>query len=170
MSSIDPNDALADLEASFENQGEPAELLVIEPPKPPIGLSWSFDFAHGRFLGYGHGPLETHGDTSLIMWCETALRTARGAHPIFPPGYGLLNPSEFYGQDVMGAELGGMEEKVRDCLTFHPRILDIEDFEYEATEDDDAVQFAFTIVRDDDSRVPVEATVPLTVTATTGEG
>lgn len=168
---VRPSDALADLEASFENQGEPADLLVIEQPPPPIGRSWAFDFSQGRFVArsgtsVASGPLETHGDTTLIMWCEKAMRTARGSHPIHPPGYGMRKPYGVIGMNQAGASVAEIESQVRDTLTFHPRIADISDFAWTSSPDDEFVTITFEIVRDDESRIPVQTTLPLNPTQT----
>jgi hypothetical protein len=158
---VDPLDALADLESSFDAQAQPSDLLVIEEAPPPIGRSWAFDFSRGVVLQIGGGALETHGDATLIVWMEKCLRTARGAHPIHPPGYGLLRPSELIGQTLAGAPVAELEERITSALTFHPRISDLEDFDFELDEVNETVSIFFTVVRDDSSRLPVETVLPL---------
>lgn len=164
---LNPNDALADLEAAFEAAGEPADLLVIEQSPPPIGRSWAFDFSSGRFISGGSGPLPTNGEVTLIMWCEKAMRTARGAHPIHPPGYGLLKPTELIGAAVQGAAVPELEARIRDTLTFHPRISDITDFEWSSDPNEEWISIDFTIVRDDDSEIPVQTVLTLNASTPT---
>lgn len=164
---VEPLDALADLESSFDNQGQPADLLVIEEPTPPIGRSWAFDFSRGRFVRRGGGALETHGDATLIVWMEKCLRTARGAHPIHPPGYGLVRPADLIGQTITGAPVAELEARIREALTFNPRIADIIDFDFTLDEDNEAISIEFTVVREDDSRLPVETVLPLNTNVTT---
>lgn len=163
---IDPNDALADLEASFEAQGEPADLLVVEEPPPPIGRSWAYDFGTRQFVTKGHGPLATQGISTLTGWIEKCLRTARGAHPIHPPGYGMVNPTELMGVLTEGAPVAELEARIRDALTFHDRIADIEDFDWNLDPDDEWVSISFSVLLDDDSRLPVETSLPVDPTQT----
>lgn len=158
---VEPLDALADLEAAFDLQGQPADLLVVEEPPPPLGRSWAFDFARGRTVRRGGGAIETHGDATLRVWMEKCLRTTRGAHPIHPPGYGLARRTELIGQTLAGAPVAEVEARVREALTFHDRIAGIDDFEFELDEDNESVFISFTVIRDDDSRLPVETVLSL---------
>lgn len=158
------SDALADLEAAFDAQGDPADILVIEEEPPPVGRSWAFDFSTAQFVRRGGGPLETHGDATLILWAEKCLRTARGAHPIHPPGYGLVRPFDLIGRLVAGAPVAELEERIREALTFNPRIGDIADFSWDLDEDNEAVAISFSLVLADDSRLSLETVLPLTPT------
>lgn len=156
------SDALADLEADFQGISDPADLVVIEEPPPPIGKSYAFDFASGAWISGGRGPLQTRELTTLLYWIEKCLRTARGAHPIHPPDYGLRDPTGLMGKLIEGAPFGEMEGRIREALTFHPRITDIEDFSFDFDPDDEWVSVNFTVLLDDDTSLPVDTAVPLT--------
>lgn len=154
---VDPDDALASLEADFEERVDPPEILVVEEEPPPIGRSWSFDFTTGRFRSgvNGRAPLATNGTTTLIVWAEKCLRTVSGAHPIHPPGYGVRDRTSLLGQTVSGAPVAELEQRIREALTFHPRIVDIEDFEFDYDPLDEWVNVTFSMVLDDDTVVPL---------------
>jgi hypothetical protein len=163
---VNPDDALADLEADFQASTTPPEVAVIEEEPPPVGRSWSFDFPRQQFLlGHGgHSPLETNGIGTLVQWAEKCLRTARGAHPIHPPGYGLQNPHALLGGVIDGAPVAELEAQIREALTFHPRIADIDDFDYDFDPTDEWVSITFTMVLDDDTRLPANTTLTPTLT------
>lgn len=154
---LDPDNALASLEADFEERVDPPELLVVEEEPPPIGRSWAFDFVSGRFQSgaTGKAPLATNGVATLIVWAEKCLRTVAGAHPIHPPGYGVRERSAVLGRAVAGAPVGELEQRIREALTFHPRIVDIEDFEFDFDPLDEWVNVTFSLVLDDDTVVPL---------------
>lgn len=163
---VDPDNALADLEADFQASTTPPEVIVIEEEPPPIGRSWSFNFPRQQFLTGlgGHSPLQTNGVATLVQWAEKCLRTARGAHPIHPPGYGLQNPHALIAQTIDGAPVAELEAQIREALTFHPRISDIDDFDYDFDETDEWVSIEFTMILDDDTRLPAQTTLSATVT------
>lgn len=160
---VNPDDALQDLEASFQGVSAPADVVVVEEQPPPLGLSWAYDFPRERFLlAQGqHGPLTTHGTETLIGWMEKVLRTSRGAHPIHPPGYGVLGRNELIARLVEGAPVAEFERRIRDALKFHPRISDVQDFDYSFDPNDEWVAISFTVIREDDTRLPVATTLSL---------
>jgi hypothetical protein len=164
-SPVDTTDALADIESLYAGVSDPPDLIVVEDDAPPIGLSWAFDFGENRFIsgvGSGRGPLQTHGLATLITWAEKCLRTARGAHPIHPPGYGLVRPNDLWGKPVTGAPVAEMEARIRDALTFHPRITDVEDFEFDFDPNDEWVNVAFTMIVDEEVLVPTRTNFSVT--------
>jgi hypothetical protein len=164
---VDPDTALADLEADFQAVTSPPEIVVVQEQPPPIGRSWSFDFPRQRFRdAFGaHAPLTTNGVATLVQWAEKCLQTTRGAHPIHPPGYGLRDRTALIGHTVNGAPVAELESRIREALTFHPRIADIDDFAYDFdTVADEYIAVSFTLVLDDDTRLP--ANVSLTLTST----
>lgn len=148
---VDPDSALADLEQDFQQSAAPAEIVVVRAEPPPIGRSWSFDFPRQRFrvASGAHAPLTTNGVATLVQWAEKCLHTTRGAHPIHPPGYGLRDRNALIGQTIAGAPVAELETRVREALTFHPRITDIQDFSYDLDESDEWIAVSFTMVLDD---------------------
>lgn len=163
---VDPDTALADLEADFQASTTPPEIIVVQEALPPIGRSWSFDFTRNQFRsGYrANAPLETNGMGTLVQWAEKCLRTARGAHPIHPPGYGMVDPHGLIGEIIDGAPVAELEPRIREALTFHPRIVDIQDFAYDFDPADEWVSVNFTLVLDDDTLLPLETSLSLTTT------
>src|SRR4051794_26346143 len=155
---VDPDDALASLEADFEERVDPPEILVVEEEPPPIGRSWAFDFVSGRFRSGpgGRSPLATNGTATLVVWAEKCLRTVAGSHPIHPPGYGVRDRTSLLGRAISGAPVAELEQRIREALTFHPRIADIEDFVFDYDSADEWVNVTFSLVLDDDTVVPFD--------------
>jgi|1185.fasta_scaffold84709_2 phage baseplate assembly protein W len=159
-------DGLEDDEAErFIDSDEAPDVVVLDEPPPPLGLSWAFSFEAHTFLRGGlSGPLETRGLATLRGWIEKCLQTERGQHPIHPPDYGLERP-DILGEPVGDEAAADLEEAVRDALLFHPRITDVTEFEVYMGEvdssddpnlivsDDEALYVSFTVVTDDEETI-----------------
>lgn len=136
------------------------ELPLEQEEKEPIGRSWAFDFAREGFV-YGHevgssatgkhGPLQTYGVATLRTWIEKCLHTARGAHPVHPEDYGLEPLDDIIGGPVLGAPAADIEARVREALTFHPRIDDVTDFRAVIDPDNEYVAVSFSVLIDDEA-------------------
>lgn len=164
---VDPDDALADLEADFENLTAPPDVLVVPEDLPPIGRSWGFDFVQRGFqMGGSSNPIETNDLSTLIQWCEKAMRTMKGS-PIHPPDYGMDDPEKLIGHVIDGAPIGGLESMIRDALTFHPRITDIESFAFDYDPGDEWVSVSFNVVVDEERLLALNATLTATTATTT---
>ena len=144
---LEPVDAVAALEQALEAQPSAVDLVLAEAEPPPLGRSWWFDWQARRFLTGGRSPLQVRGMQTLGVWVEKCLRTARGAHAIHPAGYGLPTGSEIIGGPA-GVVPADLEERIRDALTFHPRITDIRGFTYDYTTSEDFLAVSFTAVID----------------------
>lgn len=135
---------------------DPFEAEAVEDAPEPYGRSWEFDFEAGRFKRYGGAPAEVYAERSLAMWCLMALHTAVDAHDIFSPEFGTDRPLEPIGSTGADAEeaVGDWEAKIREALTVHDRITDVQDFDADY---DPAVGVltisSFTVVTDEDERV-----------------
>ncbi|HMF58812.1 MAG TPA: DUF2634 domain-containing protein [Vicinamibacterales bacterium] len=123
-------------------------VTVTEPEVPPLGRSWSFDWGTERFRRGGRGPLEIRGVLTLVQWIDKCLRTQRNSSPIAPDGYGLDDPDRELSLPVSEINVGDLEERVRDALTFHPRIVDVVDFDLETNPDDEIALLTYTVVTD----------------------
>lgn len=151
---ISPEEAAAGLE-TFDVR-DPDELVVDQPPPPPVGRSWGLDFIEGKFfIRPGHGPIETQGDDTLAFWIEKTLRTARGAHPIYPNEYGMVSPFNMIGHTLTSADYADLESRIFDALTFHDRITDVVDFAAEQDPADDALVLDFRVVKDDGTELTI---------------
>lgn len=137
-------------------------VLTIESPKP-IGRSWAFDWQERKFVAgaRARGPAATRGMETLENWIAKCLSTARGAHKIHPPGYGVLRGATDAISRSVGFIPADLAERVSNALTFHPRIADVRDFAYNYDPDQDWVAVAFTVVLDDESAVTVNSRVTL---------
>jgi hypothetical protein len=155
------NDAeLAALAASVSADGTDV-LTVATDTRSPIGMSWAFDFLSNRFQTFKNkGPLETHDIQTLYGWMEKCLRTDRGAHPVHPPGYGMVRPFDMIGLPVAQAIGSDLEARITDALLFHPRIAAVRDFSFEIDPDDDLILAEFTVILDDEAELPVQVALP----------
>jgi hypothetical protein len=123
---------------------------------PPLGRSFAFDPFERKFVvGDGaHGPRETRGFDTLGFWIQKALATERGTSPIHSDDYGLQDVDGVIGTpaDILTSRAS----RVRDALTFHPRITDVRN--YSAIHEDPDAQWvteSFDVVLDDETIVPL---------------
>lgn len=145
----DPLDAIRSIESALEARPSSVDLVVAADEPPPLGRAWAFGWQDKRFLTAGSwSPLQTRGYDTLGGWIEKCLRTARGAHPVHPPGYGMPGG----GPDLIGGPVGvvpaDLEERIRDALTYHPRITDITNFDYDFDPNDDHLAVSFIVELD----------------------
>lgn len=133
---------------------EAEPLLVAEEDQPPIGKSWAFDFVTGRFLPKpSGGPTETRGLATLRYWVEKCLVTERGAYPIHDTNYGLEGVNDMIGEPVDSPEMATLGARVREALTFHPRITDVVGFQVFSDPDEETVYVAFRVVTDEEDEL-----------------
>ena len=102
------------------------------------------------------GPVETRGIDTLRGWIAKCLVTSRGAHPIHPDGYGMESPFDMIGSTFTEFDTSDLEDRIREALTFHPRISGIEDFETEFAEGDEALFVAFQVLLDNEESLPIQ--------------
>lgn len=134
------------------------DLVLARAPQPPFGRSWAYDFTRPGFMrpDAAHAPLETRGKETIYFWCIKALQTARGAHPVYPSDYGMDEPFGEIGRVFERTGSAGLETRVHDALTFHPRIVDVQDFSAFQDPNDDVILMSFTVVTDDDDALTVQ--------------
>lgn len=136
------------LQTDLSNFPTAVDLVVAADAPQPLGRSWAFDWSQHAFVKPqgSLGPKPTHGLETLTEWIEKALRTAAGAHPVHPAGYGFDAPAGL----LIGASVGTVppdfEARVRSCLKFHPWILDVEDFTFDFSADDEYLHYTATIL------------------------
>lgn len=147
-------EALDRLQDTLELEADSIDLIVTEPAPAPVGRSWAFDFSAGRFVtAPGEaGPARTYGEETFRQWCEKALMTARGAHPIHPAGYGFIGREDLIGGPVESPPLD-LENRIADTLMFHPRATGITDFGVYYEADDEYLAVEFTVLTDNESDV-----------------
>lgn len=134
------------------------DLVVAADEPTPIGRSWAFDWTQHRFVKFpgALGPKQTYGEETLGEWVEKVLHTARGAHPVHPPGYGFDAPQGLVYGGTVGQIPPDFEDRVRDALTFHPNISDVEEFTYDYDRDDEFVHFSARIILDNDTALELQ--------------
>lgn len=114
----------------------------------PFGRTWSFDFQAGQFVRDGTVPKVVYETDTLIMWIEHTCRTAKLAHPIYDDSYGMEDPYEIIGMTATGADLTAYQQQLEDALTFHDRIIGVEDFEFTQDPFDESLYASFTVLVD----------------------
>jgi hypothetical protein len=156
-----PLDAAAQLDAIeaallapdvFGDLGGLAEptLEVTEPQ--PVGRAWAWDFDANRFVtGAGGTPLVIRGQAALQQRLTKLLLTARGAHPIYTEGFGVDEPFYPIGRSMVEALGSDFASRIEEALLYDPKVLAVENMEFEADADDDqAIVGSFTVRTDDD--------------------
>jgi hypothetical protein len=145
---IPPEEGVEDGLASAVPGDDLPTVVVDEPREYPLGRAEVFDFGLGVFVEGGRGPAQTTGVQTLIGWIDKALHTQEGALPIHPPGYGLRDPYGLFGRPVMELSVGDLENDLRACLTFHPRIADVINVVLERDPDDEAAYVQYEVLLD----------------------
>jgi hypothetical protein len=142
-------DAIDDLD-EFPSE---RDIVIQQPERAPLGRSWAFDFLKPGFSTYkGRGPLEIWGIPQLRNWIEKCLRSTRGGSPIWPDGYGVEGLTEMIGQPIASLPQTLIQRRIKEALTYHPRITDVVDFDFEFDPDDEVLFCSFTVVLDDENQ------------------
>lgn len=142
--------------------GSQPDLFIEDALSPPFGRSWRYDFLDFKWErpGQGQGPSETLGLETLTQWVYKCLITDRGAHPIHPPGYGMVRPFDAVSEAMSGVPFESLQSRVTDALIYHPRITDVRDFDVVSDDpDDEVIEISFTVVLDDDTLLPLSTNV-----------
>lgn len=141
-------------------------VVVEDTEAPPLGRSWAFDRGLERFVRDGSlGPRQTRGVATLLVWIDKAIHTQRGALAIHPPGYGMRDPSSIFGQPVTSLSAQVIEQDLRECLTFHPRIADVTDTAIIVDPDSEAAYVEYSVLTDP----PTEDAELLSIRTTLGD-
>lgn len=154
VAAVDDFDALQAQLTTFPTD---LDLIVAADEPEPVGRTWAMDWIQRQFIGtaVSNGPLQLRGDQAFEAWVEKCLRTDRGAHPVHPPGYGLVQPTLGLIGGSVGAVPPDLEANVRDALQFHPNVDDVTDFDYDYDPDDPSLMVSFTVVLTNGNRQPV---------------
>ena len=144
-------------------EDEDAELILEDAPHA-LGRTLVLDSNRSGFVKRGRGPMTVRGEVALREWIEKCLRTHEGAHPIHPAGYGLEEMlADYIGDSVETLDLDDFEDAVRDALTYHPAIDDIENFDFNIVDDDEDdtayAEIVFDVIRDDGTRENFDMTL-----------
>lgn len=144
---LTPDDALARFEEGVDRTLSADDLVVVEEDPPPLGRSWAYDFHKRQFLGgpVSHGPLTIRGISTLEQWIEKCLITARGAHPIYSDNFGIDLPADLFGGTTVLFPRDLFIDRVRDALTRHPRITNVDGFAINVDPDEEFVAASFTV-------------------------
>lgn len=151
-------ESLDALQDALDPNANRVDLIVTQATPAPLGRAPKFDFAARAWerAPGAQGPVMTHGNETLKNWIEKCLSTARGAHPIHPPGYGLQRPEDLIGGPVTEVP-ADLTQRITDALTFHPRIANVTDFAFDYDPSDDYLAVSFTVVTDRDETVQVDS-------------
>jgi hypothetical protein len=145
---LPPDPGLISPDLALDAALAPVEDIETDAPAP-FGRSWRFDFEAGQFLRDGTIPLVVYELDTLIVWIEKTLRTARLAHPIYADEYGVVEPDDLIGQVLVGDEdLSAYEESITMALTYHDRIISVEEFSFNQDPFDEVLYASFTVMVD----------------------
>lgn len=145
-----------ELAAAVESALAPDYPAVPGSPPEPLGRTWRFDWARGRFVSRGASPAETEGQGAVEEWCMMALSSARGAHPVFGPDFGMEDPEGLIGGIPSSAAMTSLEERMRTALLQHDRVTAVEEFEADYDPASGVVTIRrFVVVLDEDDTLEV---------------
>jgi hypothetical protein len=116
-----------------------------------FGRGWAFDYASGEFVPHGLAPARVTGLTQLQAWIEKAVRTARGAHPIYSDDFGVDDAALYapYGYTFSAGIAQRWADGLRDALVVHDRISDVTDFQFTGDPADTTMFVTFTVTTDE---------------------
>lgn len=157
-SSLDEIEARLDDPTLFGDDVQQDEIVIETAPQVySLGRSWRFDFAQSRFVSAGgrsRSPLQISGLPQLEQWVEKCLYTPRGALPIHSDDYGLEDADAEIGSVFTPASAAGLRRRVTEAVTFHPKIIGVEDFEAQLADDDESLEVSFRLRLDNNDVVP----------------
>lgn len=153
----------ADLQAAEDelltrDDEAPADTAT-SPAAEPIGRSWQFDFATGRFTRSRAGALtHTRGLDTLRSWILKALHTPRGASPALPVDFGVPygGINSLLGGPASELDTATVAEAITEALVAHPRIAAVRDITIDIGEADEAAFVKFTVQLDSDEELLIE--------------
>lgn len=96
--------ALADPEAPVADD---------EPVPDPRGYTWAFDFEAGRFVRQGGSPAHVTGYEPLKQRVLMAIHSARYAHGVFGPQFGVAKPTKGIGDAGLEARIAADDWRVQ---------------------------------------------------------
>lgn len=124
-------------------------VVVAEDAPPPIGKSWAFDFTSGFVPAPAGGPLEEQGLAAIRTLVEKAIRTARGAHPIYSDDYGIDFPYEVIGKQANAPEIVLLRQAIEEAaLSAHPRVNAVTNYAAVVEPEEEALFVSFDVVLD----------------------
>lgn len=146
---VTPEEDVAAAVASALNAQAPEELAPVGTE--PYGRSWAFDFARGRFVRDGNAPRVTTGLDTLRLWCLTALVSARYAHGVFTPEFGMEEPEGTIGVAGNLREVASdYGAHLQDALLVHDRVASVDEYEWAFDAAAGALIVSFIVVTDED--------------------
>ncbi len=153
-----------DLAAAEDELATRDDDLVAEaaPPATPIGRSWQFDFAQGRFVRSAAGAVgETRGLDSLRGWILKALHTPRGASPALPVDFGVPHGglNSLLGGPAAALDTATVAEAISEALIVHPRIAAVRDISIDVNDVDEVGYISLTVQLDSDEELLIEESI-----------
>lgn len=153
---IPAQDALnAAAAAALGDREDPPSIETAGPI--PFGVSWAFDWEAGRFKRHGQSPVRVTGLDALREWCMMAVNSTRFAHGVFSDRFGMDDPNELIGGGLGEDDdiASDAEEKIREALMIHDRIVDVTEFDIEWNPVEGILYLhSFTAVTDEADELP----------------
>lgn len=141
---LTPDEAVAAAVAS--SLGDPT--LQADAGPRPFGASWALDGITGGLITRGNSPVSVSGLDALRSWAIIAIKSVRYAHAIFPDDFGMVDPTSGIGDVAPQDALADYEDRLRDALTQHDRIIGISQYEAIIDNATDVVIINFAIITD----------------------
>lgn len=147
-----PDDALIALEDDLTLDSSP-DLTVAADIVQPLGRSYRADFTQPNI--FGSTPSPNYGLAALQTWITKCLMSERGSCPIWPPGYGMRGVTDGIGEPFTSPALADRADRIREALTFHPRISDVQGYRADFDPSDEAWMERFTVILDDETTLEI---------------
>lgn len=148
---ITPDEDVAAAVDSALNAQDP-ELLVDELPEP-LGQSWLWDPEKGRFVRDGLAPRVVTGLDALRVWCLVAVYSARYAHEVFTPAFGIDDPDSVVGVAAdLTAAANAYGDSLREALLVHDRITAVDNYGW-TWDEHGTLRVSFDVLTDENEKL-----------------
>jgi hypothetical protein len=157
---LTPEEELAAaVEGALEGDPDPGE----ERPVIPFGRSWVMDWTADppRFKRHGTAPAECRGLDSLKQWLEMARRTARDAHDVFSPEFGMDGPEDWMGHVDTDEAASDYGAQLEEAWLVHDRVSSVEDYRAHFETDVETIFIdELNVITDDETAGSVDMSGP----------
>jgi hypothetical protein len=108
---------------------EPEDVVPQAEDAPvPLGRTWVFDFAEGRFVYSGGAPAPTSGAGAVQQWVLMAMHSARLAHKVFSDNFGMEDVDRPIGELTDAEIVADYEQHLREAVLVHERVTALDKF------------------------------------------
>lgn len=136
---------------------DPLTTVATTPAPIPFGKTAPFDYTTGRFVRLGDGAIPwVSGQAALREWLQAAFHTGRGGCPLYDDTFGFERPDDYLGTVDPTEAMATLEDRLRDAVTVHDRVQEIDDYEAEHNPKTGVIELLdLTIITDEAEAVGV---------------